>query len=319
MKFIKFLGTDKLHRAKHVCVICLFLFAALSITAPAQVQVDLSIKRNLYIVYEPILAKVTITNLSGNELDLIDEGYKKWFGLELTTSEERPIAPLETTYSNEPLQLGPGQKISRTINLTPLFPISEFGGYRLRAIVFVARENKYFYSRPLNFEITEGHLLWQKTVGVPGSNATRTVSLLAHRLPETNQLYIRIEDKETGTVYCTHQLGRLLAFATPDVLFDRQNQVHVLQNIAPKSFVYSHIGLNGEILERKSYSESSSRPKLLLGSDGHVLIMGGQLYDPSAPKPEQMLPSLSDRPVALPKPQKKPTPEDKRPTNLLSR
>lgn len=298
------------------------LFCAV-LTAQAQVQVDIEMKRSLYIVYEPVLVTVTITNLSGNELTLADSGGNKWFGFQLETLDGRPIPPSDGEYSNQPVELGPQQKISRTINLTPLFPINEFGGYRVKATLFSQQTNRFFTSPPISFEVTDGRLLWQKTVGVPdgapGAGGTRTVSMLSHRLPQNTQLYIRIEDKQAGIVYCTHKLGRFLTFGNPDVLLDSKNQVHILQNVAPKAFVYSKIGLNGEVLDRKSYNEFSSRPALRRGSDGSVLIVGGQAYDPKAPPPEQTLATMSDRPVPLPDGKAKPTPEDKRPENLLSR
>lgn len=295
---------------------------ALPVLAHAQVQVDISMKRNLYIRYEPVLATVTITNLTGRELSLVDRGHERWFGLQLETMDGRPI-PSAGEYTNDPVELGPQQKISRTVNLTPLFPVSEFGGYRLKASVFVEETNRYFTSPPLHFEITDGRLMWQKTVGVPdgapGAGTTRTISLLSHRLPQNTVLYIRIEDPQAGAVYCTHQLGRFLTFGSPNVMLDRQNQVHILQNAAPKAFLYSKIGLNGEVLDRRSYNEFSTRPALRRGSDGSVLVVGGQVYDPNAAPPEQTLPSMSDRPVDLPGGAPTPAPEDKRPENLLSR
>ena len=151
------------------------------------------------------------------------------------------------------------------------------------------------------------------------AGTTRTITLLSHRFPQTMQLYIRIQDKQAGIVYCTHQLGRFLSFGNPNILLDAQNRVHILQNAAPKAYVYSKIGLNGEVMERKSYNEFSSRPELRRGSDGSVLVVGGQAYDSKTPPPEQSLPSMTDRPVPLPGTQTKPSPEDKRPENLLSR
>jgi hypothetical protein len=293
------------------------LLAAL--TANAQVQVDISMKRNLYIAYEPILVTVTITNLSGNELTLADSGHNKWFGLQLETLDGRPIPPVDGEYSNQPVELGPQQKISRTVNLTPLFPVSEFGGYRLKANVYSQQNNRFFTSPAGNFEITDGRVMWQKSVGVPdgspGAGTTRMITLLS----QSTQLYIRIEDKQAGIVYCTHQLGRFLTFGSPNILLDTQNRIHILQNVAPKSYVYSKIGLNGEVVERRSYNEFSSRPGLRRGSDGSVLVVGGQAYDPNAPQPEQSLPAMHDRPIPLPGSKAAPTPEDKRPENLLSR
>ena len=301
-------------------------FAALlaaALMAHAQVQVDISMKRTLYIAYEPILATVTITNLSGNALTLADSGHNKWFGLQLETLDGRPLPPVDGEYSNPPIELGPQQKIARTVNLAPLFPVNEFGGYRLKANVYSQQNNRFFTSPALNFEVTDGKVMWQKSVGVPdgapGGGTVRMVTILSHRLAQSTQLYIRIEDKQAGIVYCTHQLGKFMTFGTPNILLDAQNRVHVLQNVSPKNFIYSKIGLNGEVMERKSYNEFSSRPELRRGSDGSVLVVGGQAYDPTAPKPEQSLPTLHDRPVPLPTPKGKKKPEEKRPENLLSR
>ncbi len=299
------------------------LFLLLStLAASAQIQVDVKMKRDLFIAYEPILATVTVTNLSGNELVLADSGHNRWFGLTVETMDGRPLPPIGGEYSNQPVELGPQQKISRTVNLSPLFPVSEFGGYRLKANIYTQQTGRFYPSPPISFEVTDGRLLWEKTVGVPdgspGAGTTRHIAILSHRLPQTTQLYIRIQDKQAGTVFCTHQLGRVLSFGNPNVMLDAQNRVHILQNTAPKAFIYSKIGLNGEVLGRKSLNEISTRPALRRGSDGSVIVVGGEVFDPSAPSPTQVLPSMHDRPVPLPGKAPKPTPEEKRPEHLLS-
>ncbi|MDX2079905.1 MAG: hypothetical protein SFU53_03910 [Terrimicrobiaceae bacterium] len=309
-----------------VAALSILLVLATTMGAVAQVQVDLAIKRSLYIRYEPVLATVSITNLSGRELRLEDDPRNHWFGFQVETTDGRPVPPTDPNYSNAALVLGAGQRISRTVNLTPLFPISEFGAYRVRATVYVADLRRFFSSQTQNIEITDGRVLWQKTVGVPdgqsGAGSLRAISILSHRLSQTTQLYIRIEDPDQGVIFCTHQLGRFLTFGSPDIMLDQQNRVHILQNAAPKVFLYSKIGLNGEVLDRKSYNEFSTRPTLRRGSDGSVVIVGGQIIDPNAPKPEETLPGLGDRPVALPEEGATPTPppaDEKRPENLLSR
>ena len=50
-------------------------------------------------------------------------------------------------------------------------------------------------------------------------------------------LYLRVEDKEAGVIYCTTQLGRFITFASPDIELDGGNQIHILQNTAPKAFL----------------------------------------------------------------------------------
>ena len=294
----------------------------LLLPATAQVQVDVALKRSLYMVYEPLICNVTITNLSGGPLTLEDTPREKWFGFQIETVDGRPLPPINPHYQNQTVEIEAGQRLTRSINITPLYPLSEFGTYRVRAAVYVSQLGKYFVSPQLNIEITEGRQLWQQTVGVPeglGQGRARTFTILAHRLPRTTMLYLRVEDKEAGVVYCTTQVGRFITFASPDIELDGGNQIHILQNTAPKAFLYSHFDVNGKVLKQQAYQAYDARPYLVRKPDASVQVVGGVPYDPKAPPPEQQLPKLSDRPVPLPTPQVKAKPEDKRPENLLSR
>jgi hypothetical protein len=272
--------------------------------ASAQVLVDLSIKRTLYLAYEPLLATVRITNLSGNRLLLADVESKKWFGFHIETLEGQPIPPTDPNYEIPPIQLNSGESITRTVNLTQLYPLSDFGSYRIRANVYAAELNGYFSSPPLTVEITEGRIIWEQTVGIPrsegASSDSRTITLLSYRLPEKTALYLRIKDKGAGIVYCTYNLGDFLAYAKPDVLLDSENTIHVLQNSAPHEFVYSKVGLNGKILARASYQPSKDRPQLKRNADGTITVLGGIVYDPHATPTPSLIPKLSDRPPVLP-------------------
>ena len=298
-------------------------FLLLALPSRAQVQVDIKLDRNLFILGEVIPVTVVVTNLTGNDLDLVDSGINKWFGFDVESADGRPLPPRDGDYVNPPVQLGSGQKITRTVNITPLFPVDEFGGYRVRACIYLAQGNRFCKSPALNFDVTEGLQIWQKTVGVPegfpGAGGTRTITLLVHHLPQSKQLYLRIEDSQGGIRKCMHKLGRLVTSTVPDIQLDSKNRVHILQNNAPKVFLYSNVGLEGEVLARKSFNELTTRPSMHRSADGNIQIAGGEVYDPNAKPVEQTLPSLSDRPVALPGTQLKPLPDDKRPDNLLSR
>lgn len=305
--------------------VLLLLFTAVLPVAKAQLQVDLSLKRSLYLSYEPLIVNVTISNLSGNSLHLRDAETIPWFGFQIESLDGRPIPPNASQHSNQPLMLQAGEKLTRTVNLTPLYPITEYGGYRIRAAIHAQSLGRTFSSEPLNVEITEGRPIFEKTVGVPtdqpGGGGIRKITLLTHRLPNSTQLYLRILDPNRGVVHCTHRLGRIVSYGTPEILLDKSNQIHVLQNVAPKSFLYSHIGLNGEVLERKTYQQNQKRPSLIQRQDGRVAVIGAEEINPEAlAEKEKATPSISDRPVPLPGADTDLTPKDEsRPKNLLSR
>lgn len=291
-----------------------------SLTAQAQVDVQISFKRSLYMVYEPILCTVSITNMSGGTLDLADTSREKWFGFKIETTDGRPLPPINQDYRNRAVQVEAGQKLSRTINLTPLYPLGEFGTYRVQAAVYSQQFKRFFVSPKVNINITEGRILWQQTVGVPagaGAGTRRSYTLLAHRLPQRTMLYLRVEDRDNGVVYGTMQLGRFLSFGAPDAVVDSNSQVHILQNTAPKAFLYSHFDINGKVIEQQAYQVYDTRPHLV-NKDSVVSVIGGTPYELNVKPDEETLPKLGDRPVPLPTPQGRVKPEEPRPKNLLS-
>jgi hypothetical protein len=281
------------------------LFAAAAEQAAAQVRVDISFKRKLYVMYEPLIATVTINNLSGRPLLLENSDHHRWFGFNIETAEGRIVSPIHPDYALAPAAVGPGEKLTRAVNLTPLFPLHDFGLYRVKATVYVSSFGRYFSSPPLAVEITDGRVIWQEVVGVPGGAGKpelRTISLLAHKLSRSTRLYVRIEDRDRGKVYATHQLGQFLTFGRPEVMLDVDNQIHILQNTLPKQFLYTHLGLGGEVLGQQAYREAGSRPTLVKKEGGRVGVSGGKPFKPGEEEEqtEDATDKLGDRPVPLP-------------------
>jgi hypothetical protein len=279
---------------------CLFLLLA---RGEAQIQIDLRLKRSQYIAYEPVTATLAITNLAGRGIDLHNADGQPWFGLEVTGSEGQPIAPVATDNKQLPLKIEAGERVTQKINLTLFYPVHDAGTYRVRAHVYFADTSNFFYSRTTAFEVTDARPIWQKTVGIPEwrSGSARTYSLLTNRFPDHTSLYVRVENKNSGIVYATYSLGRAIAFNEPQAELDRANQLHVLHCAAPRSWAYSRVGLNGELLERSSFMEMKTRPRLFHAADGAVAVRGGMLESPAAPSARNRAPKLSDRPPKMPK------------------
>jgi hypothetical protein len=272
----------------------------LAATAQAQIQVELKFKRLQYIAHEPILATVTIANNSGRDIDLHDDSGQHWFGFEINAGEGRLLAPLRQDAAEPALHVETGKTVTRKINLTALYPVHDFGAYHVRANVFFPDLNKFFYSTTKVFQVTDARPIWQKTVGVPegmsGSGEARTYSLLSNRFVDHTSLYVRVENRDNGVVYTTYSLGRIISNEDPQVEIDRANQLHVLHCAAPRSWAYSHVGLNGELLAHSTFLETKTRPRLRHTPDGSIAVNGGMLDVPIAESKRTPAPKLSDRP-----------------------
>ena len=276
-----------------------FVFAA---AAEAQVQVDLKFKRLQYIAYEPVVATVAITNLAGRDIELRDADGQSWLGFEITGSEEQPIGPLNGANREPPLRIQAGQRVTRQIDLTPLYPVHQYGAYHVRTNIYFADLGKFFYSGTRVFEVTDARPIWQQTVGVPdggGSGDVRTYSLMTNRFPDHTSLYVRVQDKDTGVVYATYSLGRTISFEQPQAEIDRANRLHVLHCAAPRSWSYARVGLNGQLLEHTSFMETKTRPHLVHSGGGEVAVRGGMVEAP-AQSAGSKAPKLSARPPGGP-------------------
>jgi len=197
---------------RRLLCVCVFLFA---VAAEGQIQVDLKFKRLQYIAYEPVVATLGITNLAGRDIELHDANGQSWLGFEVTGNEGQPIAPLSLENAQPPLKIEAGQRVTRQIDLGPLYPVHDFGAYHVRTNVYFADLRKFFYSATRVFEVTDARPIWQQTVGIPdgvaASGDVRTYSLLTNRFPDHTSLYVRVQDKDTGIVYATYSLGRAIS------------------------------------------------------------------------------------------------------------
>lgn len=274
--------------------------------AAAQIQVEVSLARRTYMLYEPLVATVTLTNQAGRDVTFEDLPGKQWFNVEITTLDGQVLQPYDPNYKLHSLTVPAGQTLKRKIDLSPLFPIRGIGTHRMRANVYLADSDKFYGSSYATFDIAEGQMIWSQEVGVPGSNsAIRQVSLLTFQRPDSLMLYARVRDGAGGTtMYSTQSLGHILSGGMPEAFLDQQNTLHVLQEAAPSAYRYTQINVDGERLNQQVYNKvGQNRPKLIKSPNGDVEIHGGQLQlaqtqgAATAPVRE---PKLSDRPTGLP-------------------
>jgi hypothetical protein len=285
-----------------LCFICLIFLAG---SMHAQIEVELKLKRLQYIAYEPLFATLAITNLAGRDIELHDDRGQHWFGFEVTSKESQPIAPAVAAAEEPPLRVESGKTVVRKINLTPIYGVHDPGTYHVRANVYFADLNRFFYSPARAFQVINARPIWQTTVGVPEGSANagspRTYSLLSNRFADHTSLYVRVENKDSGQVYATYSLGRIVAFDEPQKEIDRANQLHVLHCTAPRTWAYSHIGLDGQLLKQSTFMETKTRPRLRRTSRGEIAVGGGMLEVPAAESARRAPPKLSTRPEEMPK------------------
>jgi len=284
-------------------LVCLLSLLALSQQLHAQLKVDLKLSRRLFMAYEPVMASIAITNYSGRDITLENSDDQNWLKFEITNSDGTLPPPRTGKSKFEPRRLGAGETCNFAVNLVTSYPITEFGSYRIRASIYFPAMAKYFSSPLKNIEISEGKVVWEQTLGVPETGSQRQVSLLSFRNADESDLYVRVEDREAGVVYETQKVGKMVTQGLPQIEVDPNNNLHIMQIVSPKTYLYSRVGLNGEAILHGTYYETKSRPRLARLPNGNIGIAGGQAAAPEVPKDEATAAraKISDRPVELPK------------------
>ena len=282
----------------------ILLLVGMLSAANAQLEVALESKRNIFMRGEPIEVAVTIRNLAGKDVLLRDTEGRQWFGFEIMKGSDTPIGPLHGDYTNTPQMVLSGGSIRRSVNLLQLYPISDYGTYTIRAAIYFPETGKYITSAPFRMDVSEGRKLWTQTVGVPGAKEGagdyHVVSLLSFQQTRETTLYARVEDEQTGVVYGTYPLGRLLLGTNPGHEFDRENTLHVFHMVGPGQYYLSKVGVNGEWLGQTVWQSAKGRAAVRRKEDGKMVIVGAtRSVEKAQPGPE--IPRLSDRPMALPK------------------
>ena len=272
--------------------------------ASAQLEVGLEMRRNIFMRGEPVEATVTVRNLAGKDVMLHYTDGKQWFGFEIMKGSDTPVAPLHADYANQTQMVLSSGSIRRSVDLLQLYAINDYGTYTVRAAIYFSETGKYITSGQVRMDISEGRKIWTQTVGVPGTKDRageyHVVSLLAFQQTKDNTLYARVEDEQTGVVFGTYPLGRLLSGTNPGHEFDRDNTLHVFHMIGPGQYYLSKIGVNGEWLGQTVWHAEKGRAIVRRKDDGRMVIVGATRSS-EKPQPGPDVPRLSDRPAGLPK------------------
>jgi hypothetical protein len=277
--------------------------------ASAQLEVSMEFKRRTFMRGEPIEAKVSIRNLSGHDVTLADEGGTQWFGFEVMRGIDKPIGPVDLNYRNAPVTILSGESVERKVDLLQLYPVDEYGAYKVRAAIYFGETKKYISSDRTVIEISDGRKMWSQTVGVPagkeGEGQLREFSLLSFQTPKELQLYCRVVDEGTGTILATYPIGRILTGAKPMVEFNDDNTLYAFHMTGPSLYALSKIGVNGEWLGQSLYNAPRGRATVRKKPGGTMVVVGAtrDRTKDNVAAGAPVVPKLSDAPpVALPVP-----------------
>ena len=278
----------------------------LPIAAMAQLQVQVNLDRSRYIMFEPMVASVTLRNNSGNDLDFTErsDGTETGFMLfDITDSHNKQVKPLPcceaynsknkpccTAYTRsghvnpaKGLYLAAGATRTIQVPLQKFYGLQTTGDYIVQARIGHRRLASDYLSKSVQFEIGSGQPLWERTTGIPSRDADgiikrRTCSVNLFHSEQGDVIYLKIEDK--NTVYALTRLGPGVKGVNPLCDFDSRARLHILLQVAPRLFRYRVYDLSGSLKEENIHLIAETVPRLHRDPDiGRVMVIGGRIAE----------------------------------------
>jgi hypothetical protein len=267
---------------RYLAAVGALCFLATLSPATAQIRVSAQTERSDFLLYERVDLLVTIANAGENDLILNNNEGHPWLSFLVSKHNRLPVRQ-ERDSTFKPIYLKVGETKTLRVNLTPLFSFREEGDYTAEAVIDLPGEGQMI-SDSVPFQVLRGRSVWSQTRPVAGSE--RIYSLVRFS-PESDitKLYLRVEDPSENIVYTNLALGEVVAYIDPEVFFDPQGAIHVMQPIAMGTYLYTRADPDGKILHQSIFKTFQTiPPRLAKMEDGNVTVVGGLEEDPNMPR-----------------------------------
>ena len=262
-------------------VVAAFCFLAATSFASAQISVSAQTARSTFLLYERVDLIVTVANVGENDLVLDNDEKHPWLSFLVSKHNRLPVHR-ERQAAFKAISLKAGESKTLRINLTPLFSFREEGDYKAEAVVDLPGQGQII-SEAVPFTVLRGRVVWSETRPVSGSQYTYSLIRFSPQ-PSSMKLYLRVEDPVDNLVLANLSLGDLAAYIDPEVFFDPQGNLHVLQPIAGGTYLYSRADATGKIEHQGVFRTFQSLPpRLTKIADGNVIVAGGLEENPNQP------------------------------------
>ena len=281
---------------KLVVVIALFL-AALPLVH-AQVTAEVVMNQEYFLLGESLPVAVRIANESGQKLMLGEDA--DW----LTFSIERRGGSIVARNGDVPVQgefsMESGQIATRRADLNPYFAIDRNGHYQITASVKLKAWNTTITTKPKSFDVINGAQIWSQDFGLPVPAGATNIApeVRKYSLDQANYLssklvlYLRITDSDGSRVFKAIPIGPMVSISNPDHQIDRASNLHILYQHGARTYLYTVVTPDGEIILRQMHEIGEGRPKLVGDESGKFRVVGGLRLptdaDLPAPKPIEL-------------------------------
>jgi hypothetical protein len=178
---------------------------------------------------------------------------------------------------DKPIYLNAASAATLKTNLTYTHEIRDPGNYEIQAKV--RYKGRTYASAILPVSVVNGSVQWRQRFAYTNPKShqeeIRDYELVSQKADRGNRLVARIRDPDKKRVMCCTPVGDLMSFGSPEAKIDAGGTLHILNQTAPKQFIYSKISPEGIRETPRFFLSIGSPPALVESKDEGVLVVGG--------------------------------------------
>jgi hypothetical protein len=258
--------------------LCLAL-ALMAASASAQVQVQVKLEQEQFLPGEAIHVTVRVINHSGATLHF---GKENWLMFSIEGRDGLIVLKNGETEIPHDFDLESSRVATVRVDLAPYFNISQTGSYSVTATLNIDQLNLETTSAPRRFDVIHGTKIWEQEFGLPqaagagrGDLEVRKYALQQANYLKHMKLYVRITDASDTRVVRVFPVGPMISFSRPQTQLDKESNLHLLYQDGSRSFNYSVITPDGELIIRQKHRYTDTPPRLKGDDAGNVIVVGG--------------------------------------------
>jgi len=236
----------------------------------AQIGIEVSLNRTIYMQYEPIYACVSLRNDTGRPLLFgTDPRFQGFVLFDIRDRDGRPVPQRpDTGISVTGLMLRPGEIKRMVIPIHKYYDLDRTGRYTVNAFISHNMLPVEYQSQDVRFRIERGVDVWKRTIGVAnveegGKDAprrTRTYTIRIMTEAPNKYYYLVVEDD--NHVYGVMRVGRVINAEHFSAEVDMLSRIHLLMPLSSKVFHYLSFSIEGENVNNSYWKITNTIPML---------------------------------------------------------
>ncbi len=252
----------------------------------AQIGVSLDFQKREFLCYEPVIAKVTLRNDSGQTVIFgSNEQFRGDLKFEILDRSKRILPLIDPEVRMvDGIVMRPGESQDVFVYLNRFYDMSRPNRYDVKCIVSHSSQSKSYESNPKYLEVSPGVTEWKRTLGVPSfmldqdnpdQDKLRSFTVLSLQNNGRKNLYLAVEDAHF--VYSVRSICTVMGNENFSAEIDNLSRLHMLIPVMPKEFKYIVVTLSGDVDQESIYNSTNTIPVLARDpQSGRVYVVGGQ-------------------------------------------